>query len=195
MNKKAIFSLLLLAAVAASSCTNKQGTSESPVFILVDLSLQPGFVNISTALPVQIPTISLTSHLKSVKASDPLGFATVSLSSYTVHFRRTDGGTRVPPDKTFGCGVTIAAGGSATLNNFPILAASDTQLSPFDQLLPFNGGVDRETNRTEIQMIFDITFFGSTASGSRVQSETASGILLFQFSGGTPLSRANRSRS
>jgi hypothetical protein len=193
MNKKAIFSLLLLAVAAASACTNKQGTSESPVFILVNLVLQPGFVNINVAAPVQIQTMTLTSHLKNAKAADPQGFATVTLSSYTVHFRRTDGGSRVPPDKTFGCGVTIDAGGAATLSNFPILAASDTQLSPFDQLMPFNGGIDRETNRTEIQMTFDITFFGSTASGARVQSETASGILLFQFSGGTPLSRVNRS--
>jgi hypothetical protein len=193
MNKKAIFSLLLLSVAAAPACTNKQGTSESPVFILVSLTLQPGFVNIQDNAPVQIPTIDLTSHLKNVKATDPLGFATTSISSYTVHFRRTDGGTRVPPDKTFGCGVTIEVNGTATLNNFPILAASDTQLSPFDQLMPFNGGVDRETNRTEIQMTFDVTFFGSTASGLRVQSETASGILLFQFSGGSPLSRVNRS--
>ena len=193
MKHKTILSLLLLVGAAALACTNKQGTSESPVFIVVDLALQPGFVNVGDNAPVQIQTITLTSHLKNAKASDPLGFATVMLTSYTVHFRRSDGGTRVPPDKTFGAGVTIDAGGSATLNNFPILAASDTQLSPFDQLMPFNGGVDRETNRTEIQMIFDITFFGTTASGMRVQSETASGILLFQFAGGTPLSRVNRS--
>lgn len=195
MNKKAIFSLLLLAVAAASACTNKQGTSESPVFIVVNLELQPGFVNISADLPVQINTITLTSSFKNPKSTDPLGFNTVSLNSYTVHFRRTDGGTRVPSDKTFGCGITITGGGTATLTNFPILAASDTQLSPFDQLMPFNGGVDRETNRTEIQMTFDITFFGSTASGMRVQSETASGILLFQFAGGSPLSRAHTSRS
>ena len=195
MNKKTIFSLLLaaVAVAAAPACTNKQGTSESPVFILVNLVLQPGFINIQANLPVQIQTITMTSHLKSAKATDPLGFATVTINSYSVHFRRTDGGTRVPPDKTFGCGVTIEANGSATLNNFPILAASDTQLSPFDQLMPFNGGVDRETNRTEIQMTFDITFFGSTASGARTQSETASGILLFQYAGGTPLSRVTKS--
>jgi hypothetical protein len=193
MNRKAIFSFLLLAVGAAWGCTNKQGTSEAPVFIVVDLALQPGFVNIQANLPVQIQTITLTSNFKSSKASDPLGFATVSLSTYKVHFTRTDGGTRVPSDKTFGCGVTIDAGGTATLSNFPILAASDTQLSPFDQLMPFNGGVDRETNRTEIQMTFEIMFFGTTASGMRVQSETASGILLFQYSGGSPLSRINRS--
>ena len=48
---------------------------------------------------------------------------------------------------------------------------------PFDQLLPFNGGIDRETGETEIDTTFDITFFGTTVSGHRVQSETASGIL------------------
>ena len=43
----------------------------------------------------------LTSHLKNPKATDPQGFATTTINSYTVHFRRTDGGTLVPPDKTF----------------------------------------------------------------------------------------------
>jgi hypothetical protein len=196
MNKKAIFALFLLAAAATWGCNNKQGTSESPVFILVDIALQPGFVNVGADAPVQINTITLTSQFKNPTATDPLGFATVTLNSYTVHFRRTDGGTVVPPDKTFGCGVTIAGGGgTATLTNFPVLTAEDTQLSPFDQLLPFNGGVDRETGRSTIQMVFDITFFGSTASGMRVQSETASGPLIFEFAGGTPLSRANRSKS
>jgi hypothetical protein len=65
------------------------------------------------------------------------------------------------------------------LTNFPIMDAADLLLSPFDQLLPFNGGVDRETGRNQISMTFDLTFFGQTASGHRVQSETASGILIF----------------
>jgi hypothetical protein len=39
--------------------------------------------------------------------------------------------------------------------------------------------VDSETGRNEIGMTFDLTFFGTTASGHRVQSQTASGILVF----------------
>lgn len=190
--KKALFLSLALAALAVSACTNKQGETEAPVFITTNIQLQPGFVNVGTVAPVQINTIVLTSHLKDATATDPQGFATVSITSYTVHFRRTDGGTVVPPDKTFGAGVSVPAGGSATLTNFPILAAGDIQLSPFDQLLPFNGGIDRETQKDEIQMAFDITFFGQTASGMRVASEPASGILLFRFAGATPLSRSVR---
>lgn len=177
--------VVLLAALPG--CTNKQGTTEASVFITVDIALQPGFVNISANLPIQVQTINLNSHLKNQLATDPQGFSTTLINSYVVRFRRTDGGTRVPPDQTFGCGVTVAAGSTATLSNFPIMYASTTQGSPFDQLMPFNGGIDRETNKPEISMAWDITFFGSTAAGQRVQSETASGILIFQFSGGKPL--------
>jgi hypothetical protein len=183
MKKAALFPLLLMAAAAfAPGCTNKQGETESPVFLTTSIDLQPGFVNVGVVAPVQINTINLASHLKNPSQSDPQGFATVTLESYTVHFRRTDGGTRVPPDLNFPVGVIIASGGSATLSNYPVLPASQLQLSPFDQLLPFNGGFDRETGKDEIDIAFEITFFGHTVAGQRVQSETANSPLLFRFS-------------
>ena len=183
MKKTAWITLLLMAAVLfAPACTNKQGETEAPVYITTSLTLQQGFVNVGVIAPVQVPTIVLTSHLKNPQQSDPQGFATTTLESYTVHFRRTDGGTRVPADLSLPVGVTIPSGGSATLSNFPVLPASQVQLSPLDQLLPFNGGFDRETGKAEIDMAVDITFFGHTVAGQRVASETASGPLLFRFS-------------
>ena len=196
--KRALKVPVLLAAVAAFTalspgCTNKQGETEAPVFITVEMTLQPGFVNVGVAAPVQVPSISIVSHLKNPTQTDPQGFANVMCESYTVHFHRTDGGTRVPQDQSFGCGVLIPSGGAATLTNFPILAASAIQQSPLDQLLPFNGGFDRETGRAEIDTAFDITFFGHTASGQRVQSETATGPLLFAFTGtGSVARNSNR---
>ena len=188
MKRTLILLTVLGAALAATeACTNREGETESPVFITVDLREQPGFVNVNAAGPVQLPTVILNSRLKNPSQTDPQGFADVQIDSYTVRFRRTDGGTRVPPVQTFGAGILVPSGGTATLNNFPVLPASAVQQSPFDQLLPFNGGVDRETGRDEIQMTFDLTFFGHTISGHRVQSQTASGILLFRFSGSTPL--------
>ena len=192
MKKVLCVSAIVLGVLFASGCTNKQGETESPVFITTDIQLQPGFINVGVVAPIQINTIHLTSHLKNPQQSDPQHFADVQIESYTVHYRRTDGGTLAPPDKTFGAGVLVPSGGTATLSNFPVLASSDVQLSPFDQLLPFNGGIDRETRNSEIQMTFDLTFFGHTAAGQRVQSETASGILLFRFAGATPLSRSVR---
>ncbi|MDQ2978642.1 MAG: hypothetical protein M3R62_05440 [Acidobacteriota bacterium] len=190
--KKILCVSVVLAALLTYGCTNKQGETEAPVFITVDLTLQPGFVNVGVAAPIQVQTINLSSHLKNPTQLDPQHFADVEVQSYTVHFRRTDGGTVVPPDKTFGAGVLVPSGGTATLSNFPILASSDIQLSPFDQLLPFNGGIDRETRSNQIQMAYEITFFGHTAAGQRVKSETASGPLIFTFAGATPLSRSVR---
>jgi hypothetical protein len=189
--RKKLFAIGLIAALlgAGVACTNEEGETESPVFITVDFELQPGFINVEIPAPVQINTIELRSRLKNPSQTDPQGFADVQINSYQVRFRRTDGGTRVPPMQTFGAGILVPSGGTATLSNFPVLPFSAIQQSPFDQLLPFNGGVDRETGRNEIQMAFDMTFFGQTVSGHRVQSETASGILLFRNPGGSPLAR------
>lgn len=174
---------LVLLAALAGACTNKEGSTEAPVFITVDITEQPGFVDVSVAAPVQLQTINLASHLKNPKDPDPQGFANVTIENYTVAYRRTDGGTRVPPVQSFGAGGVVPSGGTATLSNYPILYASAVQASPFDQLLPFNGGIDRETGKSEIDTAFDITFFGHTVSGFRVQSQTASGILIFRFGG------------
>jgi hypothetical protein len=179
MKKRALILSALFVIAVSPACTNREGETEAPVFVTVSLDLQPGFVDVGSPAPVQVQTIVLSSHLKNSTQSDPQGFADTTMTSYTVRFRRTDGGTRVPVSKTYGAGILVPSGGTATLTNFPILDATDLQLSPFDQLLAFNGGVDRETGRTEIGMTFDITFFGQTVSGHRVQSQTASGILIF----------------
>ena len=123
----------------------------------------------------------MTSHLKNPAQTDPQGFADTMLETYTVHFRRLDGGTRLPPDQTLSAGILVPSGGGATLTNLTILPAFLTQQSPFDQLLPFNGGFDRETGRDEIDLAYDLTFFGHTISGHRVQSETASSLGPLQF--------------
>jgi hypothetical protein len=181
MKRSSATFLVLAAAVLAAACTNKEGEREAPVFITVAIPLQPGFVDVSTPAPVQIDTINLVSHLKNANATDPLHFADVNLESYRVTFRRTDGGTAVPAPQTFGGGGLLPSGGQTTLNNFPVMYASAIQASPLDQLLPFNGGIDRETGRTEIDTAFDVVFFGRTVSGHRVESQPGSGILIFRF--------------
>src|SRR5438105_5087475 len=177
MKTKALLGIVLLAGLAfVAACTNKEGSSEAPVFITVSMDFQPGFIDVGTPAPVQIQTITLASHLKNPTATDPQHFADVQINSYTVTFRRTDGGTLVPPVQTFGAGVLVPSAGTATLNNFPVLHASAIQQTPFDQLLPFNGGIDRETGRNEIDTTFALTFFGSTVSGFRAPSHTPTGI-------------------
>jgi hypothetical protein len=179
--KRTIGSVLVLLAALGAACTNEQGKTEAPVFITVDIPQEPDFVDISVPAAVQIDVINLASHLKNANDPDPQGFANVSISSYTVAYRRMDGGTIVPPLQSFGGFGFVPSGGTATLNNLPVLYASAVQGTPFDQLLPFNGGIDRETGKTEIDTAFDITFFGKTVSGFNVQSQTGSGLLIFRY--------------
>lgn len=187
MRKTILLGGTVLAALAfAAGCSNTQGTTESPVFITVSIDLQPGFINVAVPAPVQINTMTLQSHAKDPTSVDTQGFSDVQINQYTVTFTRTDGGTLVPPPQTFGCGVLVPHDGNSTLTNFPVLYATALQQSPFDQLFPYNGGIDRETGRAEIDMKFNITFYGTTVSGKRVQSDTASGILTFDYSAAAP---------
>jgi hypothetical protein len=187
MKKTYLIAVALAGAMAFSTgCSNTTGQSESPVFLTVSIDFQPGFINVAVPAPVQIDTITVASHRKNPDSVDSIGFSDVQLNSYTVTYTRTDGGTLVPPMQTFGCGVLVPHDGTSTLQNFPVLYASALQETPFDQLLPFNGGIDRETGKDEIDTSFHITFYGSTASGKRVQSDTASGILLFNYSATAP---------
>ena len=187
MRKAFLFGCMGLAALVwTGGCSNSQGTTEAPVFITVSIDLQPGFIDVAVPAPVQIKTMTLQSHAKDPTSVDTQGFSDVQINQYTVTFTRTDGGTIVPPPQTFGCGVLVPHDGNAALDNFPILYASSLQGTPFDQLFPYNGGVDRETGKNEIDMKFNITFYGTTVSGKRVQSDTASGLLTFQYVAAAP---------
>ena len=187
LKRKTLVWVALASALAlATACTNKQGETESPVFLTVDLTDQAGLTNILPARTLTIPTMTVSSHLKNPGSPDTAGFATVQLADYTVTYRRADGATIVPPVQQFSVGQTLLSGGSLSLSDFPVLSQTAMGEAPFDQLLPFNGGIDRETGKDEIDTSFHITFFGSTASGKRVQSDTASGILLFNYSATAP---------
>lgn len=178
LSKALILSLALLPL--AVGCTNKQGETEAPVFVTVSIVHWPLFVNINSNTPVQFAQIDLVSHFKNSTDADPHGFSNIALTSYTVTYSRVDGGTRVPPPETFAGTGLLPSGGTITLNDYPAMYAYALTQSPFDQLLPFNGGIDQETGRTEIDMAFTFQFFGETASGQRVASEKASASMVFQ---------------
>jgi len=178
--KRTITRALLVVLAAAlpfvAGCTNKQGETESPVFLTTNLvtgTPQALTFNITPGGPLQLSSMVVTSHPKSTGVTDPNGFQTVELQTYVVHFTRLDGGTRVPPDEVFSVGGTIALGGTLTLNNYPVITPAASQQAPFDQLLPFNGGIDQETGQTSIHLGITVTFFGETVAGTRVKSDPA----------------------
>lgn len=177
--KRTMSRALLLAAALlplAAGCTNKQGETESPVYMTTNLvtgTPQALSFNIATGAPLQLSSMVVTSHAKSPAVTDPQGFQTIELQSYVVHYTRLDGGTKVPPDETFAVGGTIPLGGSLTLSNYPVIEPSAVQASPFDQLLPFNGGIDTQTGQPTIHLGITVTFYGETVAGTRVKSDPA----------------------
>ena len=182
MRSRLFLGIALAGALAlASGCTNKEGETEAPVFLTVDLPDQAGLTVIDPARTITIPSMIVESHLKNPTAEDPQGFANVQLNEYTVVYRRADGGTIVPAVQTFAAGGLVPSGGTTTLTDFPVLSQAALAGTPFDQLLPFNGGIDRETGANEIRMFYDVTFYGQTVSGHRVQSETATAVRIFVF--------------
>ena len=169
----------------AVGCTNKQGETESPVFLttnLVSSSGQSLIFNIATDAPLQLSQMVVTSHAKSTNITDPNGFQTVELQTYTVTYSRLDGGTKVPAPETFAVGGTIPLNGTLTLNNYPVLTAAASQQAPFDQLFPFNGGIDQETGNAQIHLGITVKFFGETAAGTRVASDPATLGIFVIFS-------------
>jgi hypothetical protein len=175
----------LLLALLPGCSTNTQGDDAAPVFLtgeFTELLLEKLLVE---GTPVQFKTTTLRCRLKTPGVGS-VQFLDVQIDSYVVRWTRLDGGTKASASETFGGNVIVPVGGTSTLNNYQYMTADALLRSPLDQLYPFNGGIDRETGRNEIDTSFSITFYGITVSGKRVQSDTASGILLFNYSAVAP---------
>lgn len=174
----ALLGVLALSVMGLPSCSsNTQGDDASPVFLTISFDLLPIVKNVNSGSFLQFQTATVKNILKAPGASSTQ-FLDVRLESYSVSWSRLDGGKAVPPTETFAGTLIVPAGGSSTLNNYPFLTPAALSLPPFNQLFPFNGGVDRETNLTTIRLRGDVTLFGRTLSG---QTATGKGNFEMTF--------------
>lgn len=181
MKRRILIPAALLAIALAPACTNKQSETAQPVTVTVTIVDLPTPVNINGRTdPITIGSVNVNSKLKDPAASNPQGFADVQLTYYMVHYHRSDGGTRLPADQTFTVGQLLATPGSLGLAALPILSQAGLQGSPFSQFI-LNGGIDPETGSNQMVLFYDITFFGTTVAGTRVQSETVTATKIFMF--------------
>ena len=167
MKKAAWITLLLTAAVlfAPGCIRTSRERQEAPVFITNSLTLQQGFVNVGV-----IRTRADPDHHPDEHAEEPLAIrtrraaATVTLEGYTVHF---DGPTAVTSSPR---GLESAGRRHHSVRRrldavkFPGPTGSQSNSRPLDQLLPFNGGFDRETGKAEIDMAVGIHVLPVTRS-------------------------------
>jgi len=191
-NRIPLAAALLAGVLSVTGCSsNSQGDDASPVFLSVSYTLLPESWNVGSGAPLQFDTTDLRSILKNPGAGSS-SFLDTRLDDYVVEWKRLDGGTKVPESETFPGNVLIPAGGASTLSNYPYMTRTALLRAPLDQLLPFNGGIDRETGRSEIRCQATVTYRGRTLSGQPVRGVGSFG-LTFLYSAATQavVGRAN----
>lgn len=183
--KKTTLSVLasgaLLLALLPGCSTNTQGDDASPVFLVGEFTELPLEKLLVEATPLQFKTTTLRCRLK-VPGSGSVQFLDVQIDSYVVRWSRLDGGTKVSGQEAFGGDVIVPVAGTSTLNNYPYMSKDALLRSPLDQLYPFNGGIDRETGKTEIRQAGHVIWYGHTLSGQTVVSNEATFDMIFRFS-------------
>ena len=183
-NRFPLAATLLIGVLAVAGCSsNTQGDDASPVYLSVSYDLLPESWNVGSGLPLQFDTTKLTSVLKA-PLQGTSSYLDTRLEDYVVEWQRIDGGTKVPDSETFGGNVLIPAGGVSTLSNYPYMTRTALTRPPLDQLLPFNGGIDRETGRSEIRCRATVTYRGRTLSGQPVRGTGTFGM-AFLYNGAT----------
>lgn len=183
-NRTPLAAALLAGVLSVAGCSsNSQGDDASPVFLSVSYTLLPESWNVGSGAPLQFDTTDLQSILKNPGGGSS-SFLDTRLDDYVVEWQRIDGGTKVPDPEVFGGNVLIPAGGTSTLSNYPYMTRTALLRAPLDQLLPFNGGIDRETGRSEIRCRATVTYRGRTLSGQPVRGVGSFGM-AFLYSGTT----------
>ncbi len=173
----------VLAALLPGCSTNTQGDSAAPVFLVGQFTEMPLEKLLVDATPLQFKTTTLNNTVK-VAGVTTLTFLDVQVDTATVRWTRADGGTVASADETFGVGVIVPANGTSTLTNYLYMSADHLLRPPLDALYPFNGGIDRETGKTEVIQLGHVTWRGRTLSGQTVVSSEATFNMIFMYQAG-----------
>ncbi len=157
----------LALALAGCSAGNHSADEEAPVILTVDVPEGPSDINIAVPQDVAIGRMEIKSQAKA--PGTVLGpQADVILTEWVITPVRSDGGTVASPQWREFRNVTVPAGGTASVENYRIFPAEYFNQQPLVQLFPQNGGVDRETGKTNIRQRLQIVAYGKTVSGRRV---------------------------
>jgi hypothetical protein len=170
---------------------NKQGKTEGAVFVETGLAQNISnciYWNVDPyyfpAAPYVVPTLkSQEFRSKLKKPVDDTRFLDVRMTDMWIDWVRNDGGRTAPKRYHFTYDVYLPAGGTATLNNAPMMTPEMMVEAPFDSLRIENGGVDPETNNREISLVAKITWYGYVYNGDQVKGSYEVGEYFYPGSG------------
>jgi hypothetical protein len=177
MNTKTIRrTTLMMLAIGAmlglASCGSDINEEGAPVELVASFAQEVLIYDYApeTGCTVGVGTLSLNSVVKS--QSEDQRFLGVRLSTIRITYKRTDGGTVVPPAYVQALSGTIDAGSSGEVSGFLLYDPNSLRQAPFVALYPENGGRDPETGKAVITIETKIEVFGETLSGEKVSTET-----------------------
>lgn len=176
MKNRLILIAVAVVSMAALSCSTELTDNAAPVELVVTHSQNLTQLDIDPLTPdtecqEPIGTINMQVFAKNPQA--PGGdFLQVRVQRYRVSYRRTDGGTVVPPQFVRSIDTLIGVGDSVG-SNFTIIEADALSRAPFAALQPQNGNRDPETglNRVKLEVVMEV--FGETLAGDNVYDSTA----------------------
>jgi hypothetical protein len=171
--------LAALAAAALLSC-KESNRQNAPVTLLVSttqnlqrIDLQPGALNCDQNVgTVNIKNLVIQNTNPSANLPTNSTLDDVKITSYSISYRRTDGGTSVPASFSRSISLIVPVNGTGDLGTFLVLQTDALNQAPFAALLPQNGGRDPQTGRSVVQMDITLTVFGETLAGERVSGST-----------------------
>jgi hypothetical protein len=161
--------LLLVGLGAGLSCSGGNHSTDDPaeVYFSVDISQGPADQNVSSTADLTIPNFSISSHAKSPTTT--IGHQQDTyFTEWVVTPSRSDGGTVASPVWRNYYNVFVPGGGNASLANYRIFPAEYYRQPPLNQLFPENGGIDRETGKSNIRQRLQVSLYGKTVAGQSV---------------------------
>lgn len=172
IGRKTLLMLAVGALLGLASCGSDINESGSPVELVAsfDQTILVYDYAPETGCTQGVGTLNLRSIIKSTNADTR--FLGVRLSTARMTYKRTDGGTVVPPAYVQALSGTIDAGSTGDITGFLLFDPNALRQAPFVALLPQNGGRDPETGKGIITIEVKLEVFGETISGEKVTTAT-----------------------
>jgi hypothetical protein len=161
-------------AIGMLSCSGELTNSAAPVELVVTHTAAIGIVDVdpSTEDPDCDEDLGTVRMVTIPKNSSVTGNLTqVRVNRYRVSYRRTDGGTVVPPSFVRSIDTLVGPGGANTV--FRLFELGVLDVAPLVSLRPTNGGRDPETQRPFIRLEVILEVFGETLAGDNVSDSTS----------------------
>ncbi len=159
---------LTLVAVMGCSSGNNTSDSEAEVFLTPNISTGPAEQNVGQLADVTIPSLTINSRFKAPGSAVSGNQCDVTLTDWVITPSRSDGGTVASPQWRNYYVVYVPQGGSASVNNYRIFPQEFYRQAPLNQLFPENGGIDKETGKTNIRQRLLVEVYGKTVAGKAV---------------------------